>query len=97
MKKELYVKICKRCERTFRTDKKAAYVCPGCKLERKELCQSQYKKRMNKTAFKAYNSGLSNTSLTEAVRLIDKYNTEHGTCYTYGQAVQLSAKGDIKL
>lgn len=97
MKKELYIKICKRCEKTFRTDKKAAYVCPGCKLERKELCQSQYKKRKNKTAFKVYGSGIANATLSDAIRLIDKYNAEHGTCYTYGQAVMLNSKGDIKL
>ena len=76
--KNLYERTCTKCNKVFRTDKKTASVCPSCqKAEFKSYRREAEEKSKRKTKEKTL-------SLRECAAIIEKYNREHKTCYTYG-------------
>lgn len=94
--KELYNKVCGKCKRVFTTDKQRATFCPSCKAERKKAAdkkqQEQYKKLKKKA--KAFHVDIP---LLEYTAIIEKYNREHKTHYTYGQFTMLLHNGKIEI
>ena len=70
MKKELYTYKCPDCNKTFRTDDPKKKVCSDC-LKYRKPCKKYRKKEIP-------------LSLSECAAIIEKYNREHKTCYTYG-------------
>ena len=92
--KELYNKVCCKCKKVFRTDKQRVTICPSCKVERKKAenkkQQEIYKKPKKKA--KIYPVDIP---LLEYTAIIEKYNREHKTHYTYGQFTMLLHNGSI--
>ena len=94
--KELFAKVCERCEKTFRTDKEDETICPVCK--RKEY-QKEYREQhkdkakeyreQHKANKKFHRVAPGTVPIREFTAIIEKYNTQHGTHYTYGQFVCL--------
>ncbi len=93
LSKELFVKSCKRCEKTFRTDDDKIKECPSCREKRREY-REQYKS-LKKEKF--HRTAPDTVSLDKLTAIIEKYNTQHGTCYTYGQFVCLVHNKKIEL
>lgn len=69
-KVELYTFKCLDCSKTFRTDNPEQKVCSDCEKYRKP--RQKYRKKEKAM------------SLSECAAIIEKYNREHKTCYTYG-------------
>ena len=70
IKKELYTHKCTECFKVFSTDNPEQKICPDC-LQYRKPCKKYRKKE------KAM-------SILECTAIIEKYNREHKTCYTYG-------------
>ncbi|MBO5019059.1 MAG: hypothetical protein J6D52_00185 [Clostridia bacterium] len=86
--KDLFDKTCKDCGKVFKTDRKNAYICPTCKkLKKAEVNKRQCAEvRGVKIKPRAENKYERETdALVAFVRLVDRYNKEHGTRYSYGQ------------
>lgn len=91
--KDLYEKTCRECGLIFRTDKPKAYICPTCqKIKERAKSYRQEAKRKETEKDKPLV-----ISLIEKMRVIEKYNSEHKTSYTYGQFEELIRRGDIKI
>ncbi len=107
--KELFVKSCKRCEKTFRTDKEGAKVCPVCQEKALKEYQKKYreehkdKAKEHRERYKSlkkekFHRTVPNTTpIRELTAIIEKYNIQHGTRYTYGQFVSLVHNKKIEL
>lgn len=80
----LYTKTCRKCKGMFVTDKPRAILCT--------LCKS--KKKKNRTRNKRITIDIP---LRELTAVIENYNREHKTQYTYGKFVELVKSGMIKL
>lgn len=95
MEKELYIKNCIRCQFVFRTDNQNEKVCPSCKeaTKKKKIAKQRetYKslRRKQKSKYKSL-------SLPEYVSVINSYNKQHKTNYSYGQFVLQNSLGNIK-
>ena len=83
MKKELFTKTCIRCKLAFQTDKEHETVCPDCqKFSQKNRKQKKKPPKL---------------SIAQVVEALEKYNKEHGTCFTYGQFSELIRIGKIEI
>jgi len=89
--KDLFEKTCRTCGQIFRTDKARAYVCPICQRKTaNDNLKSYRKKAKDKSKIPAI-------SITEMTRIIENYNREHKTRYTYGQFCAKVNSGEITL
>lgn len=95
-KVELFEKVCRQCGKVFRTDNERVRLCLSCKEHNKKLDTQRNIKERKK--FKIENKKITKSfSLLEITRLLEKYNKEHGTKYTYGQFVKLISLKQIEL
>ena len=65
---------CMYCLKEFEAERKNN-ICPECKNIGRDIAEA---KKINKR------KGSANDALIESVRIIDRYNAEHGTRYSYG-------------
>ena len=94
--KELIEKTCKDCGKVFRTDRKNGQFCPSCKKKRRQKSQKEYRSGLKSTKPKPERKYVRETdALFAFVRKVDRYNTEHGTRYSYGQFVDGIHNGKI--
>lgn len=83
--KELYIKTCKHCKKTFRTDNKRVYICPSCKRDKKAEWSSLRNEAARKPEPRFHRTVPDTVPIRELVGIIERYNKKHGTCYSYGQ------------
>ena len=101
--KDLFEKTCTKCGKVFRTDKERAYVCPTCQKENKrqqeKSVRSEIRERENYLKKQVQKQAPTDLPLDviKSARIVDKYNREHGTNYTYGQFVLALKNGKIKI
>ena len=81
-------KKCTQCGSVFKTEKEHIRLCPDCKIANKNYAiairNQRFKEGNKKPKKKEKPKTKPRLSLIEATRLIEKYNREHKTCYTYG-------------
>ena len=65
---------CMYCEAEFEAERKNN-ICPECKNIGRYIAEAKKKEKRK---------GSANDALIESVRIIDRYNAEHGTRYSYG-------------
>lgn len=86
----LFIKKCSSCGEEFQSDKKRARVCRNCqKIKKRELARERGKE------YKKPKRVHTDNSLIEFVGLIERYNRENKTRYTYGQFVAAISEGKI--
>ena len=91
MSNNLYKRACKCCGVKFYHSMSNKQYCPDCsnkknrKPKRREMKIQQCK---HKTI---------NLSISELTQLIESYNRDHNTCYTYGQFINLLSSNKINL
>lgn len=95
--KNLFKKVCRTCKQEFYTDMETAKVCPKCKKKTKIRKREKQRQEFKSTKPKKYKPKKLDLPLHKVMDLLVKYNTEHGTNYTYGQFVQELNNGSIKL
>lgn len=83
MSEELYCRTCKDCQKIFRTDQRNKQYCPSCIKRRRNEYSSEANCR--KSVYKKRGKKKPILSMTEVIHIIEVYNKEHGTCYTYGK------------
>lgn len=97
--KTLYTLKCKGCGELFEWTSKNKRVCPTCDEIREE--RKKERKREKYRSVKLEKAKQKKTSIdfsiTELVRIMEKYNREHKTKYTYGQFVELLRCGKINI
>lgn len=100
-----YIKTCADCGREFRTKSERKKLCDECTVEHKRESNRKASKQVSETLKKPkaepeenkqrkplYRDGLSISSF---VRLLERYNRQHHTRYTYGQALLHLSSGII--
>ena len=92
----LITKTCKCCGLVFRTDNPRVKLCPSCKQTSKARQREKDKEQKKKLRAEKKKTSVD-LSLHKLMAILVKYNTEHGTNYTYGQFVQELNNGSIKL
>ncbi len=65
---------CMYCLSEFEAERKKN-ICPDCRNIGKDIAESKKTEKRK---------GSANDALVESVRIIDRYNAEHGTRYSYG-------------
>lgn len=94
----LYVKKCKDCGLTFRTDRPREKLCSSCRAKHKREKILEERAKWKRPKNNIYNmTGTPALSINEIVRVISIYNQEHNTDYTYGRFVFAMQEGKIKL
>ena len=86
---EGYVRTCCRCKCEFESMNKRAYICPYCKKENKRISMTQRNDNFKKPKVVAHYRPAADVGIIRMARIIDRYNAEHGTHYSYGKFVQL--------
>lgn len=94
---DIYTRICKDCKKTFKSDKPAAQYCPECKAEHRQKTWDKYKEQLKKPKAEAPKPMPVNISLPRMMQLLELYNQNHGTNYSYGQFVSGLRLGKIKI
>ncbi len=94
--KELFTKICMECGFEFETESKRVKLCDICRKKK----SAQNRKEQNKQ-FKKPKANIRTVKdaipIREYTAIIEQYNRQHGTSYTYGQFSALVSVGKIKL
>lgn len=93
---ELYRHKCK-CGRKFYSESKRAYRCPYCKGENKKANIKRNNEMIKKPIVEAPKPVPVNISLSRMMQLLELYNKNHGTKYSYGQFVSGLHTGKIKI
>lgn len=94
--KKLYVKICMDCGLEFKTEQKRAKLCEACRAKKSVEKSREQNKQFKKPKAKAL-SLKDGIPIREYTAIIEQYNREHRTSYTYGQFTALVSVGEIKL
>lgn len=95
---DLYVKKCKDCGLTFRTDRPMLRLCSSCRTgHRKKIIMSERAKRKKPKKDIYGITGLPFLTIDEMCKVIRAYNREHNTNYTYGRFVEAMRQGKIKI
>lgn len=94
--KELYTKICCECGFEFETESKRVKLCNDCRKKKSAQKSREQNKQFKKPKInvRTVNDGIS---LRQYTAIIERYNRQHGTSYTYGQFTALVGAGEIKL
>lgn len=91
MADKLYKRVCTNCDCVFEHPKRQKQLCPDCdKIRHREASRKSMRKKRSKYKPLAI-------SLNRLVYLLEKYNSSHGTSYTYGQFEQLMSSGHIDI
>jgi len=93
---ELYRHKCK-CGRKFYNESKRAYLCPYCKGENKKENQQRNKEACKEPIAEVPKPVPVNIPLPRMMQLLELYNKNHGTKYSYGQFVSGIHTGKIKI
>ena len=93
--KEVYTRTCCRCKCEYKSSAKKSYVCPDCKRERERATLKQRNENCKKPKVIAHYRPAADVGIFRFVRIVDRYNTEHGTSYSYGKFVQLVSNRKI--
>ncbi len=95
---DLYIKKCKYCGLTFRTDKPRVKICPSCRIKNRKESQLAWNSNNKKTIKDRYNMpGIPSLSINEMCKVIRAYNKKHNTTYSYGQFVTALWLGQIEI
>ena len=87
-----YLKTCRTCGETFITADPTERVCSNCKQQSRE----QSLKRLAEERKALRRKRKPKTDIYKCPKLVDEYNSEHGTKYSYGQLESLIHIGYIK-
>ncbi|MBO5089465.1 MAG: hypothetical protein J6C27_00930 [Clostridia bacterium] len=93
---ELYRRKCK-CGRKFYSESKLARLCPLCKGESKKERWQQNNENCKKPIVEVPKPVPVNIPLPKMMQLLELYNKNHGTKYSYGQFVSGLHTGKIKI
>ena len=93
---ELYRHKCK-CGKKFYSEKKLARLCPLCKGEHKKVSWQKNNENCKKPIAEAPKPVPVNITLPRMMQLLELYNQNHGTKYSYGQFVSGIHTGKIKI
>ena len=94
--KDLYTITCEKCGSIFYSDKKRAKLCEGCK--KKNMIERNRRQSKNNKKPKIKETFLTNAiPIRQYTAIIERYNQQHGTYYTYGQFVSLVGLGKINI
>lgn len=91
-----YILVCKQCGEEFESgnDKKA--LCDSCREENRRIQQERQRVANKKPTIKpAKPRPTADIELMHMVRIIDRYNEQNGTHYSYGKFMQLIADKKI--
>ena len=94
--KELYSKICMDCGFEFKTEQKRAKLCDICRKKKSVQNSKEQNKQFKKPKVNV-RTVKDSIPIREYTAIIEQYNREHGTRYTYGQFTALVSVGEIKL
>lgn len=95
---DLYVKNCRDCGLTFRTDRPKVKLCSSCRTgHRKKTIMSERAKRKKPKKDIYGITGLPFLTIDEMCKVIRSYNQQHNTNYTYGRFVLALREGRIEL
>ena len=94
MERKMLTLICKDCGRVFEWPNPNKRFCPACAGMREKKRNHEYKEKQKSLKFK---KTPINYSISEIVRMLEKYNRENKTRYTYGQFSELVRAGTIKV
>lgn len=94
-KENLFEKTCKKCGKIFHTDKKKAYVCPSCLKKNVRDHLDSYRQEAKREDEKRKKKNAANIPLMEMLKIINRYNRENGTNYSYGRFCELVNRGEI--
>lgn len=88
----MFTLVCQDCGKEFQWASKLKKYCPSCietrvKIQTREFKERQKNLKPKKVPF--------NYSVTEIVKIIEKYNRENKTRYTYGQFSELIRMGKV--
>lgn len=93
---KLYKRVCRDCGREFYYPTKKKQLCPECYSANRGRVQKE-QNRLNHKPKKPKQKRIKiDLSINEVVGLMEQYNREHKTRYTYGQFVELLHSGRIK-
>ena len=95
IQKEVYIRTCCKCKLNFESEDRRSYVCPDCKRENKCISIAQRNNNFKKPRVIAHYRPAADVGIIKFVRIIDRYNAEHGTHYNYGKFMQLVASKKI--
>lgn len=90
-------RVCRTCKKEFYTDMETAKVCPKCKKDTEIRKRERKRQELKSIKPRKYKPKKLDLPLHKVMALLVKYNSEHGTNYTYGQFVQALNNGSIKL
>ena len=80
----------------FRTDRPRVILCPSCKAAAKKK-EKQKERKLAKKYRAEKKQTVVDIPLLELTAIIERYNREHKTHYTYGQFTMLLHNGEIKI
>ena len=93
----LYERYCRECGTKFYTGGNRKILCDGCqKLKRKESIKRN-NEAVKKPKVVAHYRPAADVGLFKIVRIIDRYNAEHGTHHSYGKFMELVRTKRINL
>lgn len=89
-----YIRRCYVCGKLFVTNNPNATKCDECKAEVRE--KQKEKKYAQYRTYNPRRLHVPRAGVAECVAMVDEYNQEHGTKYSYGQYASLVLLGIIK-
>lgn len=90
MAKKLYKKICENCGTAFEHRTNQKKYCPDCtEIKHRESNRKAMRKKRGKLK-------PLDIPLHRLIYLLERYNTEHKTTYSYGQFISLISQNIIK-
>lgn len=93
---ELYKHKCK-CGNKFYSESKKTRLCPKCKGEHRKASLQKNNENCKKLIVENPKPMPVNISLPRMMQLLELYNKNHGTKYSYGQFVSGIHTGKIKI
>ena len=94
---ETFIKHCYICGMCFKTPNRQTAICEQCKAREKKLRQASKNEEHKKPKVVAHYRPAADVGLFRIVRIIDRYNAEHGTHYSYEQFMELVRNKKINL
>lgn len=91
-----YTKVCIECGFEFETKSKRVKLCEDCRKQKSAEHSKEQTEQSKKPKAKTKNES-KGIPLIEYTAIVERYNKEHGTSYTYGKFEELVRTGKIKL
>jgi uncharacterized Zn finger protein (UPF0148 family) len=92
MERKMFTLKCKDCGKAFEWPNPNKRFCPTCAEMREKKRNHEYKEKQKSLKFK---KTPVNFSVTEVVSMLERYNRENKTRYTYGQFSELIRMGKV--